>query len=292
MRRRGYLKLISTLGFASIIPIEKLETWLNEFCKPCKDAWERLSRFNKIRYQFRYIEPTPGLSKVFLYGDSISIGYTEYVRASLEGKADVMRLHVNGGSSDTFIKRMEAFRKTLFQPFLKDGWSFSWDVIHFNIGLHDLKYIYDGKLNKEVGEQVSSMQSYKENLGSIIKYLKRTHPAAKLIFATTTPVPEGEEGRVEGDAKRYNEVALEVLKDHKDILINDLYAFSRPVLKTYGVGYGNVHFKSEGSRLLGIEVAEVIAKTLNVKPNECPSTEVITAKFEVYESQKKKSDDR
>jgi len=279
------------MGFASLLAIEKLKIFLNESCNICKDAWEGLSRFNRVRYQFRYIEPTSRLPKVFLYGDSISIGYTEYVRASLENKADVMRLHLNGGSSDAFIERMEVFRKALFQPFLNDGWSFAWDVIHFNVGLHDLKYLYDGKLNKEKGVQVSSIESYKENLVSIISYLKKTYPTAKLIFATTTPVPDGEPGRFKGDARRFNEAAKEVLKIYKDIAINDLYKFSKPVLETYGVGSGNVHFKSEGSRLLGIEVATVIAKSLNVQPNRCPSSEMITAKFEAYETQNKKTND-
>lgn len=283
MRRRQYLKLFSTFGFASLFACKNLKMLPNNYCNTCKEAWEGLSGFNKKRYQFRFIEPTPQLPKVFLYGDSISIGYTEYVRASLEGKADVMRLHLNGGSSDAFIDRMEAFRKAMFQPSLKDGWSFTWDIIHFNVGLHDLKYIYDGKLNKEMGEQVSSLETYKENLVSIISYLKKTYPKTKLIFATTTPVPEGEKGRVKGDAKRYNEVALELLKGHKDIIVNDLYTYSKPVLETHGVDYGNVHFKAEGSRLLGIEVAKVIAKTINEKPNTCPSSEVITAKFEAYE---------
>ena len=288
MKRRGYLKVLGKFGIASLLACKNFKMLPNNYCNKCKEAWEGLSKFNRERYQFRYIEPTAQLPKVFLYGDSISIGYTEYVRASLEGKADVMRLHLNGGSSDVFIERMEAFRKAMFQPSLKDGWSFTWDVIHFNVGLHDLKYIYDGKLNKEKGEQVSSLEIYKKNLVSIISYLKKTYPTTKLIFATTTPVPEGEPGRVEGDAKRYNEVALELLKGHRDILVNDLYTYSKPVLETHGVDYGNVHFKAEGSRLLGIEVAQVIGKTIKVEPNKCPSTEVITAKFEAYESEKKK----
>jgi len=66
-----------------------------------------MSKFTAKRYQFRYIEPVKDLSKVFIYGDSISIGYTEYARASLEDLACVYRLHVNGGSSNDFIAKME-----------------------------------------------------------------------------------------------------------------------------------------------------------------------------------------
>jgi len=284
MERRKYLKVIGLFGVAVLMPIKMLGEVLGGLDDVCKQAWVQLSKFNATRYQFRYIEPTIGLPKVFLYGDSISIGYTEYVRASLEGKADVMRLHVNGSSSNRLIKNMESFRKALFQPSLKEGWDFSWDVIHFNVGLHDLKYLHNGKLDKVNGQQVSSVELYKKNLNNIIKYLKNTYPKAKLIFATTTPVPDGEPGRFEGDAKRYNKVALKVLKKHKDIIVNDLYSFSIPVWETYGNGRGDVHYQAEGSRLQGIEVAEVIANTLNVKTNDCPSTEVVIAKFKEYES--------
>lgn len=287
MERRKYLKVIGLVGLGALMPIKMLAEVLDGFCDVCKEAWKKLSKFNATRYQFRYIEPTIGLPKVFLYGDSISIGYTEYVRASLEEKADVMRLHVNGNSSNVFIKNMEAFRKALFQPFLTEGWTFEWDVIHFNVGLHDLKYLHNGKLNKEIGQQVSSLETYEENLKDIIKYLKNTYPKAKLIFATTTPVPEGEPGRFKGDAIRYNKAALKVLKNHKDIIINDLFSFSVPVWEAHGKGSGNVHYKEEGSRLQGIEVAEVIANTLNINTNNCPSTEVIISKFKEYESNNK-----
>ncbi|MBU2950868.1 SGNH/GDSL hydrolase family protein [Tamlana agarivorans] len=284
MNRRSSFKLIGALGLALFVPVRMLGSVINTSCEACAHAWKNLSKFNATRYPFRYLEPTQGLPKVFIYGDSISIGYTEYVRASLKGKADVMRLHINGNSSAEFIKRIEAFRKALFQPFLKEGWSFSWDVIHFNVGLHDLKYLYNRKLNKEKGEQVSSLEDYEANLKNIIKYLKATYPTAKLIFATTTPVPEGEEGRVQGDAVKYNKVAMKVMQNHPDIIINDLHTFSKPVLEQYAEGPGNVHYNATGSRLQGIQVAKMIGQALDIEPNDCPSVDVIIAKFKAYES--------
>lgn len=291
MDRRKYIKVLGLFGLGALVPMKIMGKVLDVCINVCKEAWMHLSKFNATRYQFRYIEPTMGLPKVFIYGDSISIGYTEYVRESLKGKADVMRLHVNGNSSNKFIKNMEAFRKALFQPFLKEGWTFSWDVIHFNVGLHDLKYLNNGKLDKENGQQVSSVKVYKENLNNIIAYLKNTYPKAKLIFATTTPVPGGEAGRYEGDAIRYNKAALKVLKKHKDIIVNDLFTFSIPVWEAHGEGYGNVHYKAEGSRLQGIEVAKVIANTLSVETSNCPSTEVVISKFKEYEPKNIKYND-
>ena len=152
--RREFIKTISAFGLATFIPVNLFAEAFHQECDVCKAAWNNLSKLNETRYQFRYIEPNPGLPKVFIYGDSISIGYTEYVRASLKGKADVIRLHVNGGSSHDLISKMETFRKSLFQPDLKGGWDFSWDVIHFNVGLHDLKYVLNGQLLQKLSYKV------------------------------------------------------------------------------------------------------------------------------------------
>lgn len=79
-------------------------------------------------------------------------------------------------------------------------------------------------------------------------------------------------------------VALKVMKDYKDIGINDLYSFSLPVLKEHATRPGNVHYTAEGSRLQGIEVARVISEAQGVKPGECPSAEIITERIRHYES--------
>lgn len=282
--RRKTLKSIGVLGFTSLLPFRSIGNSFKTVCDACEEAWNGLHRFTGSRYQFRYIEPVADLPNIFIYGDSISIGYTEYVRASLEGKASVYRLHENGSSSGAFIDKMEKLRKTMFQPHLKNGWDFGWDVIHFNVGLHDLKYIFEGKLNIEDGQQVSSLKDYKNNLHSIVAYLKDSYPKAKLIFATTTPVPEGgADGRVTGDSKRYNKVAMKVMKKYKDIQINDLYGFTRSNLKGYNINPNNVHFNKEGSRLQGIEVASIIAKAVGVTPENCPSVEIIEEEFRKYE---------
>ncbi len=284
--RRDSIKMMLSLGAVSLFPFKLLSCIKNKTCEVCKKAWESLGKFPRTRYQFRYIEPVASLPNVFIYGDSISIHYTEYVRASLEGKASVYRLHKNGNSSDKFIRNMETFKETMFQPNLEGGWDFSWDVIHFNVGLHDFKYMVGKKRDKVNGTQVSPPEVYKENLEKIIAYLKTNYPNAKLIFATTTPVPDGEAGRIEGDAIRYNELALKVLEKHKDIIVNDLYTVSVPVQKEHS--QGDVHYKPEGSRIQGIEVAKVIANTLNIETVECPSVDTIVALSKEYESKKKK----
>jgi len=49
-----------------------------------------------------------------MYVDSISIGYTEYTRDTLDGKACEYRLQENGGRRNDFIRKMETLRKIMF----------------------------------------------------------------------------------------------------------------------------------------------------------------------------------
>ena len=51
---------------------------------------------NRKRSAFANPKDSPDLPNVLLIGDSISIGYTPYVRRLLQGKADVYRIRGNG----------------------------------------------------------------------------------------------------------------------------------------------------------------------------------------------------
>lgn len=226
----------------------------------CREAWGNLSPSDGGA--FEYVHPKKGVPNVFLYGDSISIGYTPAARKTLKDSASVFRFHKNGGSTDHLIPGMEEMQKAMFQPALKQGWKFKWDVIHFNVGLHDLKYLRDGKLDKANGKQVSSIDEYKTNLNEICNYLSTEFPKAKLIFATTTPVPENADGRNAGDSVKYNKAALEVLAKYPEIAINDLYAFTKPNLENWAIKPGNVHFNELGKTEQGKEVARIILENL------------------------------
>jgi lysophospholipase L1-like esterase len=188
------------------------------------------------------VEDTPGLPRVLLIGDSISIGYTLPVRKLLTGKANVHRINGNAGPTSNGV-------------FLIDTWlgKDKWDVIHFNFGLHDLKRLDDGK-------QQIPLDSYERYLRLIVQRLKRT--GARLIWASTTPVPEGKVSppRVPADVVAYNAVAARIMKQN-DIAVDDLYSFALPVL-TEIQGHVNVHFTPAGSERIAKEVAGVIERAL------------------------------
>ncbi len=191
------------------------------------------------------ITDTPGLPRVLLLGDSISMGYTLPVRALLAGKANVHRPPENCGDT----KR----GATSLDKWLGSG---KWDVIHLNFGLHDLKYLNAaGQLAApDQGKQVHTLAEYEANLRTIVARLQQT--GAKLIYATTTPVPAGTTGRVADDAVRYNAVAVRVMKEH-GVAINDLHAFVVPRIAELQRP-ANVHFSDSGSaRLAEVVVAEI-----------------------------------
>ncbi len=204
---------------------------------------------------FAPVEDVAGLPRVLLIGDSISIGYTVAVQELLKGKANVHRPAANCGPTHTAIAKMDDWLAT-------GGADKKWDVIHFNWGLHDLKYMgkEGGNLADPKGEgshQQVPPAEYEKNLRTLVAKLKET--GAKLIWRNTTPVPEGASGRVVGDSKKYNEIAAKVMKDN-DIPTNDLYSFS---LANEGIQLPkNVHYSPDGSRKLAEDVVKSIEAAL------------------------------
>jgi acyl-CoA thioesterase-1 len=190
---------------------------------------------------FRHIEDTPGLPRVLLIGDSISIGYTEAVRAELQGKANVHRIPENGASTLSVTKL--------------DQWlgSDHWDVIHFNFGLHDLKIM-------EKREHQVPLSQYKGNLKRIVERLKQS--GARLIWASTTPVPGATTNppRRGPDVPIYNAAASKIMRK-AGIPIDDLYSLVEPRLTELQIP-ANVHYTEKGYKVLGQHVSESILQAL------------------------------
>lgn len=233
-----------------------------------EEAWYQLVGENfAARPEFLFVENDPELPNVLIYGDSVSIEYTERVRDSLQGQANVYRLYCNGGDSASFIPKMNKMNKTMRDGALDGAWTFRWDVIHFNVGLHDLKYISNRQLDKVNGEQVTAIEEYRQNLRDIVAYLKHLDSGAKLIFATTTPVPECEPGRFAGDVQKYNQAALDVMREYPEIEINDLFTFTKPYQSDWWTIPCNVHFNDVGKYAQGDEVARILSATLTSRGN-------------------------
>ncbi|NNE92387.1 MAG: SGNH/GDSL hydrolase family protein, partial [Verrucomicrobiales bacterium] len=138
-----------------------------------------------------------------------------------------------------------------------------WDVIHFNWGLHDLKYMGPNGENLADPEAPDSKQQvppaeYEKNLNELVETLKAT--GAKLIWRNTTPVPPGCKGRMVGDSAKYNEIAAKVMKKHS-IPTHDLFTVSKERMEEL-MRPANVHFHGEGNKVLAKLVADRIAEEL------------------------------
>jgi GDSL-like Lipase/Acylhydrolase family len=188
------------------------------------------------------VDDVAGLPRVLLIGDSISIGYTIPVRELLKGKANVHRILTNGGPTINGLDHISEW--------LGDG---KWDVIHFNWGLHDLKIGDDGV------RQVP-LEKYEQNLRQLVARLRQT--GARLIFASTTPVPEGKVNppRINSDVIGYNAAAAKIMQEN-GIPIDDLYSLAMPQLKTIQLPV-NVHYTPEGYNVLAAQVADSVLKEL------------------------------
>lgn len=196
------------------------------------------------------ITDDPNLPRVLLIGDSISIGYTVAVRELLAGKANVHRPSTNCGPTTRGLEQIDQW--------LGAG---RWDVVHFNWGLHDLKYMGpQGLADPDASDSHPQVpiDQYEANLRKLVDRMKKT--GAMLIWCATTPVPSGCKGRVVGDAAKYNAAAAGIMKEH-EIAIDDLYAYAKPRLKEIQ-RLANVHFSPDGSKELAKQVAKCIETAL------------------------------
>jgi acyl-CoA thioesterase-1 len=155
----------------------------------------------------------------------------------------VHRIPANGGPTKNGIANIEKWLGT--------G---KWDVIHFNWGIHDLKIMPDGKRQVEPAD-------YEKNLRALVTRMKAT--GAKLVWATTTPIPDGELNppRKFGAVKEYNDIARKVMEAN-GVAVDDLNARITPKLAELQ-NPRDVHFKAAGSEFLAQQVVAAIEKALS-----------------------------
>jgi acyl-CoA thioesterase-1 len=198
------------------------------------------------------------LPRVLIIGDSISIGYTPFVKELMTNKAVIVHAPGNNAATVTGLKRLDAW--------IGDK---KWDVIHFNWGLHDMKYVDPATAETDMAKLISvktgtqwvPVESYETNLKVLVQRLKQT--GAKLVWCSTTPVPEGANGRVPGDEAKYNAAALRVMQA-EGVQVNDLCAVVGTPQHRAEIGgkKADVHYTNAGSKVLAAEMVKAIEKAL------------------------------
>jgi len=193
-------------------------------------------------------------AQILIIGDSISIGYTPFIQKNLKTVAEVLHNPGNGKHTGNGLENIETW--------IGDT---NWDIIQFNWGLWDLCYRHpdskvQGNRDKLNGSITFSIEEYETNLDSLVRLIK-THTDAKLIFVTTTYVPENEAGRHLEDAKKYNKVAKKIMKAHQ-VVVNDIYKKSKRIHQKYGKGNDDVHYTKPGYEKLGMEISDFLTKEI------------------------------
>lgn len=193
------------------------------------------------------------MKKVVLYGDSIRIGYEEYIRRSMEGVAEVYFPSDNCRYAQYLFRLAHVWKE-------KNAWPDDVDAVHWNAGLWDVLELFgDGPL--------SSIEHYRDMIVRIDRRLRLIYPHAKMIFATSTAVVEEEyqpeKCRHNAVIEQFNAVAIDALKD-TDTVINDLYAITRDCPRA--LHSDMTHYYTEGGvALVGGQVLSVISDTLGVR---------------------------
>jgi len=211
---------------------------------PDQQAWERVLQENLGGFYlphhkrekvagasnaWDFVQDDPQLPRVLLIGDSVSRGYTQAVRKALGGKANVHRAPANCGPTATGLKKIDVW--------LGDG---KWDVIHFNFGIHD---------------RATPISDYTQRLEQLIERMKQT--GAKLIWASTTPIPDNPaHHQTAASIVERNQAAAVLMKKH-GIATDDLFAAITPHLAEMQ-NPNDVHFNAEGYDFLGETAAKAI----------------------------------
>ncbi len=187
------------------------------------------------------VVPTQDLSKpgVLVIGDSISFGYTPYVKSALPA-ADVVHTFCNAETSTNgvhWIDRWLAYRT-------------HWNVVTINHGLWDIPH--------NPGGGGTSLANYAYNLR--YEVLKIQAHADHVIFVTTTSVAPEFTIFSNSTIDNYNQVAIDVMTS-LGVEVLDLNAVSKTIPELH-LGPMDVHFKSSGSLVLADAVTQAVAGAL------------------------------
>ncbi len=186
---------------------------------------------------------------ILLIGDSISLGYQYRAQLYAGSRHNIVHTMTNALSS-TYCKMhvREWLSKT----------SQTWDVVHFNAGLHDIFRNPDNAAPPQ-----TAVSTYQKNLLDIVEIIRNDSPCAVIVFALTTPILP-QETRLPEDVAIYNSAATNILAD-QNVYINDLYSQMLPNQDEYHVADGT-HFTPEGNQFNAENVVDFIDSISRPQP--------------------------
>lgn len=194
----------------------------------------------------------PELPKVLLLGDSIRLGYAPVVAKKLEGIAEVVSPKDNAGDTANTLKNLDAWLKDVKPA-----------VIHFNNGLHDLKF------GKKTNAHQVGPDEYERNLLAIAARLRELTP--NVVFASTTPIIDDRHAgrkadfdRFDKDVKAYNARAVKAMLG-VGIPVHDLNRIVVDGGAGELLGKDGTHYTPAGYERLADAVADSIKRQLKAR---------------------------
>lgn len=191
------------------------------------------------------------MKRVLLLGDSIRMGYDDYVKELLDGEFEVIYDQYDNG-------RFAAYTLWQANQFFKNHGHF--DIVHWNNGYWDMN------IEAPMTEAVHPLEEYIHFLGRILGEIKRN--GALPIFATTTPILSKEAAsEVNADKNyrlnynnewvvKYNAAAVSFMKS-EGVRINDLYTLCLEDTHCYKCS-DLLHLTDEGYRRCAEKIASEI----------------------------------
>lgn len=200
------------------------------------------------------------MKKLLLLGDSNRMLYQPHVATLLKDKITVVGNagnHQYSSAIAAWVNYWPKDRGEYYRP----------NVVHFNAGIQDAGHYPDpNHYPNRSGALRVPINEYRENLENIVNSLLTIAP--NLIWATTTPVYADKSYQnvnsrwwwISGDIKRYNHVALAVMKNKK-IKVNDLYTLVESNVSEF-LGDDQVHLTEAGAKACAVEVVKCVKEFL------------------------------
>jgi lysophospholipase L1-like esterase len=187
-----------------------------------------------------------------LIGDSICMGYRPLVQQRLLDKVNILGIPGNGGDSCQILENLDEWMIN------RDA-----DLIHFNCGLHDLKFERSTKTYQQ------PLEVYEANLRKIVGRLQEETTKARVVWATTTPVMDERHNavkpfdRYQRDVEAYNRVATAIMTE-AGIVIDDLHSAIQNDDIGACLGADGVHMTERGNKVLTDAVCTFVIRELRI----------------------------
>lgn len=182
--------------------------------------------------------------KVTLLGDSIRVGVGKVIPGYGRRVAELLSPELEVYQPPENCRFAKYTLRMLFDhaEAMKDS-----RIVHFNVGHWDICDVFgDGSFSTE--------EEYVGNLLRITKILKSRHDI--VIFATTTPVRDGNIHNKNSTVDRFNAIAVEALRK-EGVIINDLNALLSVDRERY-IAKDMIHLSDEGVEICAEAIANKI----------------------------------